>query len=257
MTPAGFVGDPAALAFPKRGEAPAPTTRFILLSQPRNGTHFVSGLLNTHPQVLCLDEPLNPGVNRADVPAAVISEMIWAEPDMAANGFIVHWNQHAEPGLGEGFLFGLPENVRVVWVCRVDVLATIVSRRIAEVTGRWQSGEPTTMTLAIDAPSLRDDYEELMFERCLISAWMRRRRSAMTMSYESVVRQPDMPRVQSFLGIPFEPLNATDCGAFKQELRPLSQVLENYAELERELAGTPLANLFRPEHRREESRSFF
>jgi hypothetical protein len=223
--------------------------RFLLLSQPRNGTHFVRGLLNTHPEISCADEPMNPSVNRRDIPAKTIAESIWQEPGKRANGFIIHWNQHTdEGGLGEGFLDDLPEDVRVVWVYRLDALAAIVSRRICEITGRWHSSEPTTTTLKLKAAEVRVAYEEIVRERRQMSAWMRRRRAGLTVFYEDVVADPDMQSVQAFLGVTLAPLSVTNCEATRQEWRKLSAVVQNYHGLRHELARTPLAALFLTQH---------
>jgi hypothetical protein len=223
--------------------------RFLLLSQPRNGTHFVRGLLNTHPEVGCMDEPMNPSVNRGDVPAKMIAESIWQAPGKRANGFIIHWNQHTDAGgLGEGFLDDLPEDVRVVWVYRLDALASIVSRKICEITGRWQSDEPTTTTLRLKATDVRVAYGEIVRERRQMSAWMRRRTAGMTVFYEDVVADPDMQSVQAFLGVPFAPLSVPNCGVTRQEWRKLSAVVQNYHGLKHELARTPLAALFLAQH---------
>lgn len=224
-------------------------SRFLLLSQPRAGTHFVGGLLNTHPQITCVDEPMNPAVNRADIPARTIAEFIWQQSERPASGFMMHWNQHAEAGgLGAGFLDDLAQDVRVVWVTRRDALATIVSRRIAEITGLWQSSEPTTVRLTLSPADLSAAYEEMKRERDEIARWMRGRESALAVVYEDAVRAPDMPRVQAFLQVDFTPLDVSQCGVTRQERRLLSQVVQNYHELKRELAGTPLAWLFLPHH---------
>ena len=196
-----------------------------------------------------MDEPMNPSVNREDIPARTIAENIWQQPDKRANGFIIHWNQHTDVGgLGEGFLDDLAEDVRVVWVYRLDALASIVSRTIAETTGRWQSSEPTTMTLTLRAAEVRVAYEEIVRERRQMSAWMRRRTGGMTVFYEDVVSQPYMPGVQALLGVTFAPLSVANCGVTRQEQRKMSAVIQNYQELRHELARTPLAALFRTEH---------
>lgn len=77
---------------------------------------------------------------------------------------------------------------------------------------------------------------------------MRGRESALAVVYEEALRAPDMPRVQAFLQVDFTPLDVSQCGVTRQERRALSEVVQNYHDLKRELAGTPLAWLFLPHH---------
>jgi hypothetical protein len=192
---------------------------------------------------------MNPAVNRVDIPARTVAEFIWLQAEWQASGFILHWNQHTDPaGIGAGFLDDLPTDVRVVWVLRRDALAAIVSRKIAEITGRWQSAEPTTVTLTLSAADLGAAYDELTSERRVIATWMQGRKAGMVLTYEDVLSDPDMAHVQSFLDVPFASLDESKCGIIKQERRPLSEAVRNYEDLKRELEGTPLAALFLPRH---------
>jgi LPS sulfotransferase NodH len=153
-----FTGERAArTGAPDSGRAPVGYERFMILSDARTGSNLLVQALNSHPNIVCFREIFNfewPGVDfnveghnshdadslrlRNTDPPRFLREQVFGDhvADAKAVGFKFHYDHlWAFEGLVQHLV--ADEGLRVIHLVRRNALRSLVSRMIADQTGRW------------------------------------------------------------------------------------------------------------------------
>jgi len=135
--------------------------------------------------------------------------------------------------------------VRILHIKRRNVLRQYVSLQLAHKTNIWSSIHPLIQDyqcIQLDVAACRNHF-----------AWVRRteedcetmfkNHEVRSVYYEDLARDSnqEMEAVQRFLGLRYETLSAR---TVRQQTRPLSQVISNYAELREACIGTEWEKFF-------------
>lgn len=220
--------------------------RFIICSDPRTGGHMLATALNGHSQLCVAGEifvrpelfglPSRPTrVNRSpQFPQQVITAA-WER----YHGFLIH--RRFQRGLE---LIGQERSVRIVFLRREDWLAQLASERVALQTGVWHVAPTGVHYLSDDgrdhrvaAPpvvtlSLTEcrQYREAGALREAAALARLRDNPRLDITYERLTAEwiSAINEIQDFLRVPREALAPV---TQRQEQRPLSDVVENLAEL--------------------------
>jgi len=275
-------------------------TRFVILFYARTGSTVLAHALNSHPQIICFREVFNwfhgdshvdyavdgydddsaedGGLRRAD-PVAFLEKRIFCQhpPITRAVGFKLGYT-HCEP------LFGFPavldylvqdRQIRVMHVRRRNMLKSLASEKLAEITGEYlrlgaairlssipkafihparafervrvlvaqnlrQARKPTTVSLSVE--ECRAYFEGT---RAAIAHHeeLFRDHDKMQVLYEEILSSRDelFAGAQSFLGVEPQPLTVD---LRKQNPDDLRALVENYDELRSAFEGTEYGEFF-------------
>lgn len=251
---------PASLAGSQTGY-----TRFIVLTSARSGSSLLIQSLRSHPGVVAFGEILGPGnvwFNVAGFPSRHrgLKRFRNREPlrfldacvfrgypaGTEAVGFKVFCSHLEEPRFGPvaDHLRGM-RGLRVVHLVRGNLLRAYLSEVIRSKTGvGWihAEGERTSVSVELDP----DDCEAYFTrERELHDRYGRlfATRDVLDIGYEELVADyaSVTASLQRFLGV--EP-QALSSPTIRQQVRPLPEVIANYADLESHFAGSPWEGFF-------------
>lgn len=213
--------------------------RFVILCQPRTGSSLLNTSLRQHPHIHMHREILNhrqphrlpqDGYQRlrtalaASHRRAVGCNLHAFQPDRRWDGW-PKW-EAAWRALADD------RDIKVVHLQRLDTIAQLASWKIAALLGRWgnQHDIPERPTIRIDPEELRwfRDWNRAVFE------WRLSRlehHDILPLTYESLSENWDavIRQIQDFVGARPLPLPQA---VRKNETRPLSEVVENYGELQ-------------------------
>lgn len=216
--------------------------RFVILAQPRTGSHLLKTSLEAHPQISCAGEILNhrQAESRLGPPedGALRLMQTLATGNRQAVGCVLHacqpdrqwprWRrwESAWPALASD------PSIRVIVLRRMQALAQLASWKIAEQTDHWVDQSP----FADQRPTVRFDQDELRWFRRWNDALYQWRLSGLSQHpvlevlYEDLIVDWDrvVRGLQLFLGV--EPQSLPQATS-KQETRPLAEVIENFSEL--------------------------
>lgn len=228
--------------------------RFVIVADLRTGSTLLASSLNRHPQIRCYGELFHSqdlpdnrveGLDGRRSSAARILQSALTAAEPGARGFkamvflplpeAVAWGDawdrlRAVPGL------------RVLWLHRRDRLAQYASLEVARHTGVFHPPDDDGLYSPENRPRITVEpaaFRAWVEER---DALMRRRRQeldglpALDLAYETLVSDwvRSTNRVQEFLEVDVQPLGKLKQ---KQERRPLTEVIANYAELAAECAS--------------------
>jgi LPS sulfotransferase NodH len=227
---------------------------FVIAADLRTGSTLLASTLDEHPQIRCYGELfhsqdlpdnridgfdrlgasaeaiLKRAMHRRGVKACGFKAMIFLPLPSAAD-WADAWKRMRElPGL------------RVIWLTRRDRLAQYASAEVVRHTGVFHPYDNERVDRPEHRPVITidpDEFRSWVRER---DAQLRRRREmlrgmpALDLDYETLTGDWERSTtcVQRFLGVDVEPLEQQKK---KQELRPLADVIANYAELETRLRG--------------------
>ena len=224
--------------------------RFMILSEERTGSTFLQMLLNSHGQIICRGEILNPSdeVRRNSTPhylprlgvdddavEYLESNVFGPVPEtVRAVGFRLMYS-HAQDGRWRQARRHLMNDneVRIIHLTREDLLARYLSHRLALENGRW--------ILTEDASESPTDSIRLDLEDCVRSFTESEQNRAETdrlfsahpkydLTYETLTRDVDLEiqRVLEFLGVAPQQLSSP---TRRQRSRSKAEVIENFEEL--------------------------
>lgn len=226
---------------------------FVILTQPRNGTHMLRTALDTHSAITCIGEVNAIGWGgmpdwvyrcREARDRAAFFSRVRQEGTSSCFGFCLHLDQ-----LRDGYPFGdfsadflqaLPE-LKLVQLVRKNQLAVYASERIVQQTREWVR-YTTARPRSRPRPCITIDLRSLLawcdaqYDKWQVATW-RKYFPRLTVTYESLVQQQadTLQQVQQFLDVPARPLTP---GTAQLEQRPLHEVITNYARVEQALRGT-------------------
>lgn len=218
--------------------------RFIVLSQPRSGTHFLRGMLNSHPNIWCAGELLNPAHSCGNLAAAcylAYERKLPFRNRVMSRGFVIHVG-HFLHGYRPEILDWLREDgaIRIVRLERRNVLRMVVSREVAERTGCWVAAAGTPLpppaAIRIEPHRILRKIRTRLNERAAIDNANLPNQS-LTVNYEEL-SAANSQRLLEFLGVSHQPLLPCTKRTGGQ---PLRNLLENYDAIRTCLIGTPFA----------------
>lgn len=225
--------------------------KFVVLSQPRSGTHMVGGALASRPDVYQRGEIF--GYNVPNLPLGVppsgraVLEATWAlgeQMGMRAAGGLMHPSVLRKPAWGRDAYDALlaDPDVRIVRVFRRNLLHMLVSLRQAEKCGHWRvpagHAAPQPRVRLGPVPRIVAQLDEWQAERQQFhDAFYERFRDVLPMWYEELVAEFDdaMHLVQEFLNLDNVKLT---CPYVKQRQLPMSEVVEDWKSVVDGLRGT-------------------
>ena len=223
-----------------------PPTAFIVVGRSRTGSRWLVDLLDSHPRVLCHGE-LFAHAPEAHVEALYARWRARAAPWIQAVGCKVF---HHHPDAGQDsrlwMLLERDTSVRVVHLRRRDVLASLVSLKVAGETGAWMRsrGQPATSHRVSMSPEEVErglHTERWWAERCEARF---ARHPLLRLTYEELVAdtQGSLERVHRFLGVRPAPARSR---LVRQAVAPASEYVLNWPELRDHFAGTEWAPYLR------------
>ncbi|WP_018341627.1 sulfotransferase domain-containing protein [Cytophaga aurantiaca] len=218
-------------------------TKFLIVGHPRTGTSLMHTYLNSHWNILSLNEPLSKTTNNAEF-FKRYSKII------KAVGF-KYFYEYTEEIVKKGILIELfkSENIKVIRIERKNYLRTYVSRCIAEKTNEWSS--TNTKEQSIDQKKI-----VLTKEDCLEAFAQYRKDEQETNTlveefnipvfetdYETLVAEPNdtMFAIQRFLGVTQQIPQSL---LVRQNAEPLNALIENYNVLKASFAGSEFEYFF-------------
>lgn len=246
---------------------------FVILSAPRCGSWLAWTSLAQNPRVAVFGELFNdevyerPGAEPVRCSPTVIAcppvradqssdeyldEVLsrFVDSPFGAVGFKLLYGQSRHPPHRArlwSYLEGRPD-VRVVHVCRANLLESFVSLKVALATDEWAAAGARVKPVSpihVTPSECRANFEDVLQTRREIRRRFRNH-PLLDIEYETdmVGRYGSaMERVQAFLGLSPRPVSAV---VRKQATRPVSERVANYGELVRAFAGTRFAAFVPP-----------
>jgi len=213
---------------------------FIILASSRKGTHLIETAISQHPDILSHGQMLSNIGKEYQVPesrAELVARLFDGPLPVAVVSLA--WGQANDPptGLWDELR---TRNVGVIYLHRRNMLRWYVSWRLAKATGEWissHSSTPPNIQIAVDPAiclaEIQADWQREMESR----EWFANQ-SSLHLWYEDITRNFDaeIARIQRFLEVQALCLRPT---CYKQQTRPLSDVIANYAMLCEVWRGTP------------------
>ncbi|WP_323781448.1 sulfotransferase family 2 domain-containing protein [Thalassovita sp.] len=229
---------------------------FIVFAEMRTGSNFLEANLNAFPGLVCHGEAFNPhfiGYPNSTEILGISQEMREKDPARLIDTI----KQHSE-GMG-GFRYFHDHDPRVLELCLADprcakiVLTrnpvdSYVSWKIAQATGQWKL---TNVKKRKDSKAHfdRGDFEthlaELQaFQVLLLNELQKTGQTAFYVAYEDLQDLDVMNGLGRWLGQP-DQLESLDGKLKKQNPEPISEKVDNFAEMEQALAHLDQFNLTR------------
>lgn len=219
-------------------------TKFLIIGHPRTGTSLLHTYLNSHWNILSLNEPLGASVNKA-VLFKKYSKII------KAVGF-KYFYEYTGDAMKKSILIELfkRENIKVIKIQRKNYLRTYVSRCIAEKTNEWSS--TNTKERSIERKKI-----VLTKEDCLQAFTQYRKDEEETNTiikkfnvpvfetdYDTLVAEANdtMFAIQKFLGVSQQIPKSL---LIRQNAEPLNELIENYNDLKASFSGSEFEYFFR------------
>lgn len=218
-------------------------TKFLIIGHPRTGTSLLHTYLNSHWNVLSLNEPLTKTTD---------GKMLFKKysKTIKAVGF-KYFYEYTEDVSKRNTLIELLKNgnIKIIKIERKNYLRTYVSLCIAEKTNEWSSTD--LKQHSIDHKKVR-----LTNDDCL-RAFAKYKKNELDTDtiitdfnmpifetdYEALIQQPNevMFAIQKFLGVP---QHIPQSLLVKQNAEALNVLIENYTDLKGSFAGTEFELFF-------------
>ncbi len=241
-------------------------TKFIIISRGRSGTNFLRGMLNSHHQIVSFGEIFRKFGNIGWTltgyhtnkhqnaliqtnPIRFIEKYIFRKTPIRtkAIGFKIFY-YHAQNSEWKCVWKHLQtmKNLHVIHLTRKNRLATYLSTYTALKTDVWSVKSNNKVTTH---EPVRVEYEDCLefFEKTEAlenhANLFFKNSKTIEVAYEELSANPDeeMTRILNFLGIDQEDVKPD---SYKQNVKPLADGIENYAELKAKFAGTPWYKYF-------------
>ena len=191
---------------------------FAIQSYPRSGTHLIRTALDSHPQIKCYDELLNPdSKDHVETPWHVLK--LLRETKQKQVGFVEHISRGSQhPSLKGRCNDKLwirikqakqSEDIIIINLYRNNLFHRFVSHFMARKTGQWGMYNPnhrlTADSVSLDPRKIKKDFLKVLFVR---EEARRRFPKAPWISYEELVSNcaGSMARIKKRLGVQIKPL---------------------------------------------------
>lgn len=223
-----------------------PSSSFVILSQPRSGTHFLRGLLDSHPDVTCYSEVFSHGGVEDFFPqfadcenAAEIFPQILETAETSASGLVVqdHQCKGASPrNWGHEILLKCEPAPLLIWLNRENELAQYASWLVALQTGVWLRHSSEVAQNMIPRGFLRPNPQDAAAWICQKKeSRVRLRRMlgdlpSLETSYEALVERPDVFCNQVFSALNLK-AHQVEPKTFPQRAYRVQEVFGNFEEI--------------------------
>jgi LPS sulfotransferase NodH len=241
-------------------------TKFVIVGIARTGSTMLISQLNSHSQALAFGEifrspdsigwdvsPFRSYQNQELLALYNVDPIAFLEKHVFRNwprnykavGFKLFYYHARTPSQRSvwDYLVVRPE-IRVLHIKRRNMLGQYVSLQLAHKTNLWSSVHPVTpnhQPIQLDIQACHSHF-----------AWVRRledeceaifkNHNVKSVFYEDLAREKEeIDSIQTFLGLRHEKLNAQ---TVRQQNKPLSHVIANYAELRDACIGTEWERFF-------------
>ncbi|HTQ38891.1 MAG TPA: sulfotransferase [Pirellulales bacterium] len=251
---------PQAVQGPNRGYR-----KFILLAHQRSGSSMMVDTLAKHPQILSFGELFVPGridfeIEGYDPHSAKLLALRNARPLQFLEEFVFSSYSNDIKAVGfklfpdqiDNFSFRcvwkwLKRNpdIKIIYLTRRNLLATYASLQIAKRSGVFaikNESERVQATIKIKPRKCLAEWRKRKRYHQLVEKKIKER-EMLKWIYEDFTQSPDqhLRQVQQFLGVDVSDLKIS---TVKQEVRPLSAVIENYYQLQQHFSGTQWEQFF-------------
>ncbi len=242
-----------------------PPVKFLVICNARTGSNYLMTALGSHPLIRHFWEPFGPhslrhkeGVKKKILELGLVpylEHLMQRQGSEALAGFKILYGQ-LEDSYGENH--GVPDiadvrkflqrsdGLKVIHLKRHNKLATIASLMLAIDTKRFLIHDPedreTERQVEIPADSCEWNFEQIVkYEKRFDNFFAEHRK--IEIYYEDLVAEPDRvgSLILEFLGVPDRLLHSR---LVKQNVRPLNEVITNYAELKAYFSNTPWDRYF-------------
>lgn len=239
-----------------RKPAPIGKEPTLIYSTMRTGSTLLTSLLNSHPEIRCLGEVLNPVVHigipfdRHDARDSLrhIDQSL-SDPSGKACGIKLPLLQLRQAGLTPEDLHRRYPQARIIVIYRENLLAQYTSLVIVSALGRWHTSHPKKIfndrifisrESAVEfASSIKQIYRNLHSYPWIVSR-------ALWLSYEELSQDPNQcfkTRIGPHLELRPHPLKSH---LKKQNPRPLEESIANYEDVIDIVAQGDIFNLKLP-----------
>lgn len=246
---------------------------FIIITEPRSGSHFLQELLNNHGNIDCSTEIFNPQFKYEEFQKQILkgdfSQLeahsgyrILGNRNSAYKGFIAHKYQ-LDPHLN------LFKNIdfKIIFLHRKNLLKLSLSLKLAHMTNVWKMtsadvssgiisryiGDMSDIKMDIKSyipPVISFTEKELLnyfnnyrTQRSIIKEYFRDTHESITIFYENLCTGPRaMEPIFNFLGTEYREVYAKEI--IKQETRSLRKAISNYDSLKAVFMGTEWEEFF-------------
>jgi Sulfotransferase domain len=234
---------------------------FVILALPRAGTHYLEALANEHPYVSSNGELLNPwdtgwpAVDRSVMSDTELLELAFVnfpkwdgKYEVSRVGCKINEPQFRERPTFFEEMASWPQ-LKVILLRRRNLLESLRSFKQARKSGQWlvhSADGPAPVPPQVTLPVADCEDYFLSAEAFYRSVFDRFAPEMVhVMWYEDLLDQPDicLDRVWDFLRIPPHRLSGRP-QLQRQESRPLSETVKNYAELRDHFRGGPYSAFF-------------
>lgn len=225
------------------------TTRFIVVSLPRTGTHMLRTLLNEHPNIRTETELFNETSKlcrkwRRKSAKWVLENIAWRAGAQQIRGCMVHLCHGNAWGLWQHLMSR--HDVRYLCLRRFNLLEQYLSFQQALVHQHWQTyrheERPPVQAMSLK-PQEAEQYFQEMEAHWQFFAQAFSNEPQCTVWYEDMCRDIEAVsrQAQIFLGV--TPISGYEPDTVKVG-RPARELISNYDELREYFSGTPYSDFF-------------
>ncbi len=227
-----------------------PVTPFVITCNGRDGSTFTQTSLDQHPNVVAEKELListnRDQHERAGSATTFLNQRLYGceyRPEIQAVGFRLKWFHGQKPPLDDVRDYLHQLNVKVIHIQRRNFLKNYLSGLIADQTNVWVdfSGSHSSSSKVAMNPEKAIEYFRHQVNRYQQNQNDFKDHESITVIYEEILADYDgqMARLFEFLNVPNHKVRPR---TFKQEHRPLSEIITNYQELKAALQPTTFKN---------------
>lgn len=223
---------------------------FVILTFPRCGTHMLRTALNSHPAITCHNEIFNTDIHSADTIRRVGPTHLYEKHTGDREGFVVH-NYSTEEKfdsakLTQGLWTVLQERQpTLIALDRRDLLRRCFSVYQAIQTNRWHVWNSQKGRHPLATPSPTPDQVTWQLRMSLAQREQRQTLfpHAHLFIYEDLVQNWDdrTRTIQELIGVKVKKLRPK---TQKQDQRPITDMVKNYAQLKDHFLATPYERWF-------------
>lgn len=219
-------------------------TAFAIIFVGRQGSSYLEGLLDSHPDAQCQGELLNSGPDPLaregySTVEAYLLDRVYAGPESAC-GFKMPWMAFEKYPVTWKVLDKL--GYSLIYLTRENKLDQYISAHLASLNDVWRSdrGDYHRMTFRADLAEAKAWFSGMEFKEAMLEQAIRGF-PHLCMTYESLTQPEGYLPVLDFLGLERLSLSSP---YHKQRHGRQCDIIENYAEMKTAFADSPWMNCF-------------
>lgn len=237
---------------------PFKTDRYVIVTEPRSGSHLLQEVLNSHKDIECGNEVFNVFLRvseeEKDIQRAASngdfskivpfnrSIKLEKKPEALHGGFILHGKQ-----ITDQILEMLKEvDARILFLNRINLLERYVSEKIARTIHVYEYDEINerynSITFTLTMNELCADFERIMKRRETLKGYFKEHK-CLIVTYESLDREfrAAVESISRFFNVEklFRPPLAK-----KMQRRKMGGIIQNYSELKEKFKNSKWETFF-------------